>query len=96
MRRAGILSGPRRSASPHSKLSAGVRGTIRRFLPELRLFSLAESPGGVEGLIAHPATMTRASMTPEARAEAGISDTLLRLSVGIEHAQDLVEHLRRH
>jgi cystathionine gamma-synthase len=69
-------------------------GAIRRFLPELRLFSLAESLGGVESLIAHPATMTHASMTPEARAEAGISDTLLRLSVGIEHAEDLVEDLR--
>jgi cystathionine gamma-synthase len=71
-------------------------GTIRRFLPELRLFSLAEPPGGVESLIAHPATMTHASMTPEARAEAAISDTLLRLSVGIEHAEDLVEVLRKH
>jgi cystathionine beta-lyase/cystathionine gamma-synthase len=71
-------------------------GTIRRFLPELRLFSLAESLGGVESLIAHPATMIDASMTREARADAGVSDTLLRLSVGIEHAEDLVEDLRRH
>lgn len=70
-------------------------GAIRRLLPELRLFSLAESLGGVESLIAHPATMTHASMTPEARAVAGISDTLLRLSVGIEHAENLVEDLRR-
>jgi cystathionine gamma-synthase len=68
-------------------------GAIGLFLAKLRLFSLAESPGGVESLIAHPATMTFASMTLEARAEAGISDTLVRLSVGIEHADDLVEDL---
>jgi cystathionine gamma-synthase len=67
---------------------------LRPFLAELRLFSLAESLGGVESLIAHPATMTHASMTPEARAAAGLSDTLLRLSIGIEHADDLVEDLR--
>jgi cystathionine gamma-synthase len=67
---------------------------IRPFLAELRLFSLAESLGGVESLIAHPATMTHASMTPEARAAAGLSETLLRLSIGIEHADDLVEDLR--
>ncbi|HUQ46767.1 MAG TPA: PLP-dependent transferase, partial [Gemmatimonadaceae bacterium] len=51
--------------------------------------------GGVESLVAHPATMTHASMDADARANAGISDGLLRLSVGIEHRDDLVEDLLR-
>jgi cystathionine gamma-synthase len=59
----------------------------------LRCFSLAESLGGVESLIAHPATMTHASMTPEARRGAGIGDSLLRVSVGIEDADDLCDDL---
>lgn len=59
----------------------------------LQCFTLAESLGGVESLIAHPATMTHASMDAEARATAGISDSLLRLSVGIESADDLVRDL---
>jgi cystathionine gamma-synthase len=59
----------------------------------LRCFTLAESLGGVESLIAHPATMTHASMDAEARQTAGITDGLLRLSVGIESARDLVEDL---
>src|SRR5262249_35450039 len=78
---------------------AGGRGdshaAVERFLARLRLFSLAESLGGVESLIAHPATMTHAAMSPEARAAAGISDRLLRLSVGIEDADDLVADLAR-
>ena len=56
---------------------------------------LAESLGGVESLIAHPATMTHAAMAPEARERAGITDSLLRLSVGIESADDLVDDLRQ-
>jgi cystathionine gamma-synthase len=69
-----------------------VGGTeaVRAFLDGLQCFTLAESLGGVESLIAHPATMTHAAMAPEARAAAGIGDGLLRLSVGIEHADDLV------
>lgn len=59
----------------------------------LESFSLAESLGGVESLVAHPATMTHASMDPEARARAGISESLLRLSVGIEALDDLVTDL---
>nr|WP_320131475.1 PLP-dependent aspartate aminotransferase family protein [uncultured Holophaga sp.] len=55
----------------------------------LRWFTLAESLGGVESLVAHPASMTHASMTPEARKRAGISDNLIRLSVGIESLEDL-------
>ena len=57
-------------------------------------FSLAESLGGVESLVAHPATMTHAAMDAEARRVAGISDTLLRLSVGIESADDLIVDLQ--
>ena len=62
---------------------------VRAFVDGLQCFTLAESLGGVESLIAHPATMTHAAMTPEARAAAGISDGLLRLSVGIEALEDL-------
>ncbi len=62
---------------------------VRAFLDGLQYFTLAESLGGVESLVAHPATMTHAAMSAEARAVAGISDGLLRLSVGIEHADDL-------
>jgi cystathionine gamma-synthase len=61
----------------------------------LECFTLAESLGGVESLVAHPATMTHASMAPEARAAAGITDGLLRLSVGIEDADDLVRDVTR-
>jgi cystathionine gamma-synthase len=61
----------------------------------LRWFTLAESLGGVESLVAHPASMTHASMTPEARARAGIADNILRLSVGIEDPGDLVADLER-
>jgi len=62
---------------------------VRAFLEGLQCFTLAESLGGVESLVAHPATMTHAAMSPEARADAGISDGLLRLSVGIEALDDL-------
>ncbi|GAB3104127.1 O-succinylhomoserine (thiol)-lyase [Lysobacter terrae] len=68
----------------------GGTDAVRAFLDGLQCFTLAESLGGVESLIAHPATMTHAAMAPEARAAAGIGDGLLRLSVGIEHAEDLV------
>jgi cystathionine gamma-synthase len=68
----------------------GGTDAVRAFLDGLQCFTLAESLGGVESLIAHPATMTHAAMSPEARAAAGIGDGLLRLSVGIEHADDLV------
>jgi cystathionine gamma-synthase len=68
----------------------GDTEAVRAFIEGLEYFTLAESLGGVESLIAHPATMTHAAMTTEARAAAGIGDGLLRLSVGIEHADDLV------
>ncbi len=69
------------------------RSGVPRVLNRLRCFSLAESLGGVESLVAHPATMTHASMSPEARTRAGISDALLRLSVGIEDPRDLLADL---
>lgn len=68
----------------------GGEEAVRAFVEGLRYFTLAESLGGVESLVAHPATMTHAAMTPEARAKAGISDGLLRLSVGIESTDDLL------
>jgi len=69
-------------------------GAVEAFLEGLACFTLAESLGGVESLVAHPATMTHASMTPEARERAGIRASLLRLSVGIESAEDLIADLR--
>jgi len=68
---------------------------MKRFLGALELFCLAESLGGVESLVAHPASMTHAGMDPEARRVADITDELLRLSVGIEHADDLIADLDR-
>ena len=67
----------------------------RAFLERCRLFSLAESLGGVESLIEHPAIMTHASIPPEVRAEIGIEDGLVRLSVGIEDLNDLLTDLEQ-
>jgi cystathionine gamma-synthase len=72
---------------------AGGAAAVEPFLAGLSCFTLAESLGGVESLVAHPATMTHASMAPEARARAGIGDGLLRLSVGIEAIEDLAADL---
>jgi cystathionine gamma-lyase len=66
----------------------------RRFLEKVRIFTLAESLGGVESLIEHPGIMTHASVPPEIRAKRGISDTLIRLSVGIENLEDLLADLK--
>lgn len=74
------------------EVSGGLR-KARRVLERCSLFALAESLGGVESLVAHPATMTHASMAPEARRAAGIGDGLLRLSVGIEATEDLLADL---
>src|SRR5213078_2048930 len=65
----------------------------RRFLPRTRLFSLAESLGGVESLVCHPATMTHASIPAEIRIARGVDDGLIRLSVGIEDVEDLRKEL---
>jgi len=67
----------------------------RRFLERVRIFTLAESLGGVESLVEHPAIMTHASIPAEKRAEIGIADGLVRLSVGIEDADDLIADLER-
>ncbi|EJD6044804.1 MULTISPECIES: cystathionine gamma-synthase [Providencia] len=74
---------------------AGDELQLRRFLSALSLFTLAESLGGVETLISHTATMTHAGMSAEARAQAGITDSLLRISVGIEDPQDLITDLEQ-
>jgi len=71
----------------------GGEKEVRAFLGGLSLFTLAESLGGVESLICHPATMTHAAMTEKAQAEAGIESSLLRLSVGIEYMPDLVSDI---
>lgn len=67
----------------------------RRFLENVHIFALAESLGGVESLIEHPAIMTHASVPPEQRKQLGISDSLVRLSVGIEHTDDLLKDLQQ-
>ena len=71
----------------------GGEAAVRAFVDGLQYFTLAESLGGVETLVAHPATMTHAAMSPEARALAGITDGMLRFSVGIEHVDDLLADL---
>ena len=74
------------------ELDRDLAGT-KRFLEHTRLFALAESLGGVESLIEHPALMTHGSIPAEKRAEIGISDSLVRLSAGIEDADDLIADL---
>ena len=73
----------------------GGMAEARRFLENVQLFTLAESLGGTESLVEHPAIMTHASLTGESREALGISDTLIRLSVGIEDAEDLIEDLEQ-
>lgn len=72
----------------------GGEAELVAFLAQLSVFSVAESLGGVESLVAVPATMTHRAMEPAARAEAGIKETLIRLSVGIEDADDLVADIK--
>lgn len=71
----------------------GGEAEVRAFLDGSSLFTLAESLGGVESLVCHPASMTHAALTEEAQLEAGIKTTLLRLSVGIEHTPDLIRDI---
>ncbi|MBK9089209.1 MAG: PLP-dependent transferase [Holophagales bacterium] len=73
----------------------GSRDAAKRFLDRLRLFTLAESLGGVESLAGHPASMSHGSLSPEERAARGITDGLVRLSVGIEDVDDLLADLAR-
>ncbi|MCO7189866.1 MULTISPECIES: cystathionine gamma-synthase [unclassified Pseudoalteromonas] len=79
-------------------VSFDIKGELAdaaKFLTSVKQFSLAESLGGVESLICHPATMTHAGMDPEARLEAGVGDTLIRISVGIEEIDDLLADLEQ-
>jgi cystathionine beta-lyase/cystathionine gamma-synthase len=84
--------GRRQMRAPGGMVSlvlAGGEGAARRFLKSLRWFALAESLGGVESLAEHPALMTHASIPREVREALGIKDGLVRLSVGLEHLEDL-------
>ncbi len=99
----GLKSHPERALAmrqmrmPGGMLSAEMKGGIKeveRFLSRLRLFSVAESLGGVESLVEHPATMTHASLPKERRESLGIGDGLVRFSVGVEDAEDLIADLR--
>jgi cystathionine gamma-synthase len=71
----------------------GGEAAIRAFVESLQYFSLAESLGGVESLVCHPASMTHAPVSEKARAEAGIGQNLIRLSIGLESTEDLVADL---
>jgi cystathionine beta-lyase/cystathionine gamma-synthase len=71
----------------------GTRARAAHVLGRVRVFSLAESLGGVESLISHPASMTHASVPPERRAALGMSEGLVRLSCGVEDIEDLLEDL---
>lgn len=80
-----------------SMLSFEIKGgidSVKTFVEELELFSLAESLGGFESLIAHPQTMTHAAMDAESQKKAGITETLLRLSIGLEAPEDLMQDLQ--
>jgi cystathionine beta-lyase/cystathionine gamma-synthase len=68
---------------------------LKRVVSSTKIISLAESLGGVESLINHPATMTHASIPKEERIKNGLKDSLIRLSIGIEDADDLIEDLRQ-
>jgi cystathionine gamma-synthase len=74
---------------------AGGTGAVRRFLEALSTFTLAESLGGIESLVAHPASMTHLGMGAKARDVAGITEGLIRLSIGLESEQDLLDDLDR-
>jgi len=73
----------------------GGRPAVEKMLSQLKMFQLAESLGGVESLIEYPDTMSHASMTQEARRAAGISEKTVRVSVGIEHPDDLIADMRQ-
>jgi len=88
----------RQMAGPGAMLSFGVKGGMEagvRLMNAVKLAALAVSLGGVETLISHPASMTHASMSPEARREGGVSDGLVRYSVGIEDLADLIADLEQ-
>ena len=72
---------------------SGGEDEVRAFVNNLQFFSLAESLGGVESLVCHPATMTHAPVSEEVRKKAGIGNNLIRLSVGLESSEDLIADL---
>jgi len=76
------------------ELNGGVE-SVRRFVEAVEVFTLAESLGRAQSLVAHPATMTHAGMGVEARSAAGLSDSLIRLSIGLEAVTDLIADLKR-
>lgn len=75
--------------------SRGRLEAVRRFAAGIEVFTLAETLGGIESLIAHTATMAHVGMSAEARRKAGINDGLLRMSVGLEAESDLITDLER-
>jgi len=75
-------------------LKSGTFADASKVASELKIFTLAESLGGVESLAGHPASMTHASIPKEEREKTGVVDSLLRLSVGIEDEQDLINDLK--
>ncbi len=100
----GLESHPQHALAKAQQLGFGgmvsfdIKGDVNdaaAFLTNLKEFSLAESLGGVESLICHPATMTHAGMEAQARLEAGVGDTLIRISVGIEDIEDLLADFER-
>ena len=76
-------------------VETGSRENAATVLGRTHVYALAESLGGVESLISHPASMTHASVPPERRAQMGISDGLIRLSTGVEDADDLIADLEQ-
>ena len=92
-----IMGGAANGRLQRDRLVRGKGGLAeaRRVLARLRLFKIAESLGGVESLVELPAVITHASIPKQERKKAGLDDGLIRLSVGIEHLQDLLEDLKR-
>ncbi len=76
-------------------LELGSLAAAKKFAENLGIFALAESLGGVESLVDHPAIMTHASVPADERKKLGISDGLIRLSVGVEDEEDLVNYVKR-
>jgi cystathionine gamma-lyase len=76
-------------------LKGGKAKDAVKVLSNTHLFTLAESLGGVESLIGHPATMTHASIPKKERLKVGLTDSLIRLSVGVEDANDLIKDLKK-
>jgi len=86
----------RQATGSGGMLSFEIEGGLeeaKRFLESLKIFALAESLGGVESLIEHPALMTHASVPKETREQVGLTDSLIRVSAGIEHIEDLIADL---